>query len=81
MILQAAEEDAANKLVSLLKSKNEKIALMAAQVILDRTMGKPMQAQNVQLDVAGLLDVRAQIRTVLMEKANEQRRITGDNNT
>ena len=58
-----------------------KIALMAAQVILDRTMGKPMQAQNVQLDVAGLLDVRAQIRTVLMEKANEQRRITGDNNT
>lgn len=80
-ILQAATEDAANKLVAFMSNKNPKIALWAITEVLDRTMGKPTQAQNVQLDVAGFLDVRAQVRAVLMEKANEQRRITADNNT
>ena len=80
-IFKAATTDAAEKLVGFMSHKDPKIAMWAITELLNRVYGKPTQAQNVQLDVAGFLDVRAQIRTVLMEKANDQRRITGDNNS
>ena len=40
-ILKAATPDAARKLVELVGSRTEKIALAAATEILDRTMGRP----------------------------------------
>lgn len=69
-ILKAASPDAARALVELLGSEQEKIKLLAAQDILDRTQGKAMQMQDVNMDVRGLLDVRTQVRDVLMERLN-----------
>ena len=48
-IFKAATTDAANKLVSLLSSKNEKIAFMAAQEILNRTLGKPETSGKLEI--------------------------------
>ena len=64
-VLKAASVDAAKKLVELLKSKQDKIALQAAQEILNRTEGKPRE--SVSMDLSGGLDVRAQVRRVLLE--------------
>ena len=65
-ILKTATPDAARVLVGLLQSKDEKIKLQSAQAILDRTQGKPKEA--VSMDLSGGLDVRAQVRSVLMER-------------
>ncbi|MBR2207270.1 MAG: hypothetical protein IJ859_00510 [Synergistaceae bacterium] len=69
-ILKAASVDAAKRLVELSLSDNEKIALPATVEILNRTEGKPRE--SVSMDVNGGLDVRAQIRSVLMERLNGQ---------
>lgn len=49
-ILKAATPDAARKLVELLGSRTEKIALAAATEILDRTMGRPETTGKLQVD-------------------------------
>lgn len=67
-ILKAASVDAAKRLVELMQCNNEKIALTAVIEILNRTEGKPRE--SVSMDVNGGLDVRAQIRSVLMERLN-----------
>ena len=67
-ILKAASVDAAKKLVELMHSDIEKISLTATVEILNRTEGKPRE--NVAMNVNGGLDVRAQIRSVLMERLN-----------
>ena len=69
-ILKAASVDAARKLVALSQSDNEKIALPATIEILNRTEGKPRE--SVSMDLSGGLDVRAQVRSVLMERLNGQ---------
>ena len=69
-ILKAASVDAAKRLVELSMSDNEKIALPATIEILNRTEGKPREC--VSMNVNGGLDVRAQIRSVLMERLNGQ---------
>ena len=65
-ILKAASVHAAERLVALVDSKQEKIALQAVQEILNRTEGKPRD--NVQMNVSGNLDVRSQIRDILIER-------------
>ena len=65
-ILKAASVHAAERLVALVDSKQEKIALQAVQEILNRTEGKPRD--NVQMNVSGDLDVRSQIRDILIER-------------
>ena len=70
-LLKANSLEAAQKLVELLDSENDKIAFMAAQEILNRTEGKPNQSLN--MEVTGELDVynvRTQIRAVLLEGLN-----------
>ena len=52
-ILRAGSADAARVLVELLESEKDSIRLAAAQEILDRTQGKPVQMQNISMDVAG----------------------------
>ena len=69
-ILRANSPEAALKLVELLSSDKEEIRFMAAQEILNRTEGKPMQAVN--MEVSGNMDVRSQIRAVLLERLNEE---------
>ena len=50
-ILKAATPDAARKLVELLESRTEKIALAAATEILDRIMGRPETIGKLQVDM------------------------------
>ena len=50
-ILKAASPDAARKLVELVGSRTEKIALAAATEILDRTMGRPETIGKLQMDM------------------------------
>ncbi len=68
-ILRANSPEAALKLVELLSSEKEQIRFMAAQEILNRTEGKPMQAVN--MEVNGNMDIRSQIRAVLLERLND----------
>lgn len=67
-ILRVASPDAARKLVDLLGSRAEKIALAAATEILDRTMGKPETTGKVQVEHSGSLDLRAEVRAALLER-------------
>ena len=68
-ILRVNSAEAALKLVELLNSEKEQIRFMAAQEILNRTEGKPMQAVN--MEVSGEMDMRSQIRAILLERLNE----------
>ena len=69
-LLKKHSVDAAEKVIELLNCGNPKIELAAAQEILNRTEGKPLQVQDVAMDVKGLADVRAQIRQALQERMN-----------
>ena len=68
-LLKAHSVEAAEKLVGLLNCGNEKVELAAAQEILNRTEGKPLQTQDVQ--ITSLPDVRTQIKEMLVERAND----------
>ena len=68
-ILKAASPEAARVLVSLLHSEKDSIRLTAAQDILDRTEGKAIQAQSVNMEV-GVPSVEMQVRKILMECMN-----------
>ena len=67
-ILKAASPDAARKLVALLESRTEKIALAAATEILDRTMGRPETVGKVQVEHSGSLSLQAEVRAALLER-------------
>ena len=66
-ILRAAIPTAAARLVELAKSENPKIAMMAASAIFDRVWGKPVQASDVRVE--GAMDLRAEVRAALLERA------------
>lgn len=67
-ILKAATPDAARKLVELMTSRIEKIALAAATEILDRTMGRPETTGKVQVDHSGSLSIQTEVRAALLER-------------
>ena len=69
-ILKAASPDAARTLVELLNSDKDSIRLAAAQDILNRTQGKPLQMQDINMDVSGMPNVEMQVRKILMESVN-----------
>ena len=68
-LLKEHSVDAAQKVIELLNCGNPKIELAAAQEILNRTEGKPLQTQDVQ--VSSVPDLRTQIKAMLMETSNE----------
>ena len=68
-LLKANSVAAAQKLIDLLECGIEKIELTAAQEILNRTEGRPLD--NVHMNVSGNLDIRSQVRQVLMERLLE----------
>ena len=65
-LLKQHSIDAAEKVVELLNCGNPKIELAAAQEILNRTEGKPLQVQDVQMELQGG-DIGTQIRELLLE--------------
>lgn len=69
-LLKEHSVDAAKKVIELLNCGNPKIELAAAQEILNRTEGKPLQTQDVQL--SSVPDVRTQIKAMLLETADER---------
>ncbi len=74
-ILKVNSVEAARTLVELLNSEKEQIRFMAAQEILNRTEGKPMQAVNMEVNgELDLYNVRTQVRAVLLEELNVGRR-------
>ena len=78
-LLKKHSVDAAQKVVDLLRCGNPKIELAAAQEILNRTEGKPLQVQDVAMEVNGLTDFRAQVRQMLQEQDGEGRNSPTDN--
>ena len=66
-LLKKHSVDAAEKVIELLSCGNPKIELAAAQEILNRTEGKPLQVQDVNMELQGVSDVGAQIRELLLE--------------
>ena len=70
---RAACPKAVAVLVALLDSKKELVRMDAAKILLERGYGKPVQMQDISLDMAGSVDVTAQIRRVLLEAENDGR--------
>jgi hypothetical protein len=60
MLAQEHGPTALARLVQLMKSKNERVAVSAAQAILDRAYGKP--PQSLQLD--GELGIRGSLSII-----------------
>lgn len=58
--------EALEKLVSLIESKNERVALSAAQTVLDRAHGKVAQAMNLKGPEGGLT-----VRIVRFKEEND----------
>ena len=75
-IFQSHSVDAAQKMLELMNSKDEKISFAAAREILYYTQGKPVQPQAVQM--SGGLDMRAQIRAVILERLNGKSEKSGN---
>lgn len=77
--IRAACPKAVAVLVALLDSRKELVRMDAAKILLERGYGKPMQSQDISVDMAGGLDVTAQIRRVLLERDNDRRgNVAGD---
>lgn len=74
---KAAEsaEEAINILAKLLKSKDERVALSAAQALLDRGVGKPTEKVDVKADVSATVDQKGAIPAVdaIVAKAQADR--------
>ena len=51
--------------------KKDKDRTDAANSIIDRAYGKPMQMQDISMDMAGSVDLTGQIRRVLLEAEND----------
>ena len=70
---RAACPEAIALLVSIMRDEDEKTAyrMDAAKTLLERAYGKPMQMQDIALDVSGTMDMTAQIRRVLLETEND----------
>ncbi len=66
-ILKAHSVEAASRLVEMMYDDNPKIAMWAITDILDRTQGKAVQAQDISMDITGYLDIRSQVREVLLK--------------
>lgn len=64
--IRAACPEAVQVLIEIMSNQREKTCnrLEAAKTLLDRGYGKPAQAMNVE--VSGNMDVRAQIRSILL---------------
>lgn len=65
-ILFTATPSAARRLVEIAQGKNEKTALQAISLLLDRVYGKPTERAQVEVAASGAVDIRAEIRAALL---------------
>lgn len=71
--IRSACPEAVHRLIEYINHEDPKIALRAIIELLDRGYGRPAQVQTVNMvDATGGEDMRAQIRSVLLELLNEQ---------
>lgn len=75
-ILHGATPDACRKIVELLSSKNDKIAMQAAREILDRVWGKPVQ--SVQADIATAVTPSVLLETLRMRATITEVGVSGE---
>ena len=68
-ILKGKCPDCARRLVEFVDDSNKQLAMMAIMEIFNRIYGKPAQMQ--ELEISGGLDIRSQIRDVLLQQANQ----------
>lgn len=61
---------AVDRLIGFMDDENPKIAMWAITELLDRGYGKAIQQQEINMDVAGLMDIRGQIRMLMKERDN-----------
>ena len=66
---------AVETVIALLDSENEKVALQAAQEVLNRVLGKSIQAQSILVETAGQsnFDLTAQIHAIILRHEEERR--------
>lgn len=65
--------NAAKRLIALINSDNERIALQASVAVLDRVLGKPVQAQEVEMSMSPDATITAQIHAALLRREEEKR--------
>jgi hypothetical protein len=56
--LRTATPDAARKLVALMESSSDKIALEAARIILDRVNGRPFTSGDLTIDTGAEIVIK-----------------------
>ena len=69
--LRALEPECVERLGDIVRNGKPSEATIAIQIVFDRLYGKPVQATDVNMDVSGGLDVRAQIHAALLAQAAE----------
>ena len=71
---RAACPEAVEILIGIMRNPKEKTSyrLDAIKTILDRAYGKPVQMQDISMDMAGSVDLTGQIRRVAMELVNDK---------
>lgn len=81
MAFRALVPEAVEILGAIMRNPKEKAIcrIEAIKTILDRAYGKPVQAQDISLDMAGSVDVTTQVRRVLVEMDNDRRGTEADN--
>ena len=71
-IFKSAAPEAAKKIVYLMNQcKSPKVQLECAKEIVRRVLGNP--DNNINMEVSGNLDMRSQIRALLLERENARR--------
>ena len=73
MAFRALVPEAVEILGNIMRNPKEKTPyrLDAIKTILDRAYGKPVQMQDISMDMAGSVDLTGQIRRVLLEAEND----------
>ena len=73
MAFRALVPEAVEILGNIMRNPKEKTPyrLDAIKTILDRAYGKPVQTQDISMDMAGSVDLTGQIRRVLLEAEND----------
>lgn len=74
MAFRALVPEAVEILGNIMRNPKEKTPyrLDAIKTILDRAYGKPVQMQDISMDMAGSVDLTGQIRRVAMELVNDK---------
>lgn len=71
-VLAAATPKAARRLVELMDSPDERIALTASQLVLDRVYGKPVQQVDAKVETTNVQQAHLQILLELQGKFGRQ---------